>query len=171
MSSAKQKFESMVKALSGDLYRYAFSLCRNPTLSDDLVAETFMRAWRNLGSLRDDRKAKSWLITTLRREHARLYERYQPPFDDLDLDIAITGTDDVEQNIEVMVTRRAVMGLAQKYREVLMLQVVGGYTGAEIAELVGLPLATVNTRLFRARQQLRKILEPAVKVESGSRAT
>ena len=61
---AKQKFESMVEALSGDLYRYAFSLCRNPTLSDDRVQETFMRAWRNLSSLRDDRKAKSWLITT-----------------------------------------------------------------------------------------------------------
>jgi len=73
MSGAKQKFESMVKALSGDLHRYAFSRCRNPTLSDDLVQETFMPAWCNLSSLRDDRKAKSWLITTLRREHARLY--------------------------------------------------------------------------------------------------
>ena len=66
-----------------------------------------------------------------------LYDRYQPPFDDADLDIAITGSDDGERNIDVMVIRRAVFLLPAKYREVLMLQVVGGYSGAEISELAG----------------------------------
>ena len=51
-----------------------------------------------------------------------------------------------------------------------MLQVVGGYSGAEISELVDLPLATVNTRLFRARQQLRKVLEPDHAVDESTQA-
>ena len=120
-----------------------------------------MRAWRNLDSLRDESKAKSWLITTLRREHARLYERYRPPFDDVDLSAVAARGEDVESSVEIMGIRREVFSLPEKYREVLMLQVIGGYTGAEIAALVGLPLATVNTRLFRARQRLKKQLEQA----------
>ena len=51
-----------------------------------------------------------------------------------------------------------------------MLQVVGGYSGAEISELVDLPLATVNTRLFRVRQQLRKVSKPDHTVDESTQA-
>jgi RNA polymerase sigma-70 factor (ECF subfamily) len=57
------------------------------------------------------------------------------------------------------VVRRGLAKLPDKYREVLVLQVIGGYSGKEMAEMLELPRATVNTRLFRARQQLRDILE------------
>ncbi len=156
MSSTQQRFEKMVHALSGDLYRYAYMLCRNQAMAEDLVQETFMRAWRFFGSLRDDSKAKSWLMTTVRREFARQFERYRPVFvDDVDFD-RIGGGEEI--NPEVWGLRRAIADLPVKYREVLLLQVVGGYTGAEIATMVELPRATVNTRLFRARQQLRKAM-------------
>jgi RNA polymerase sigma-70 factor (ECF subfamily) len=125
-------------------------------MAQDLVQETFMRAWRFLDSLRDERKAKSWLLTILRREFARQFERYQPPFDDIELE-EIAGDDGV--NPEVWAVRRGLAKLPEKYREVLVLQVIGGYTGAEMAKMLELPRATVNTRLFRARQQLRGILE------------
>ena len=156
MQAAQQRFESMVKALSPDIYRYAFSLAHNRAVAEDLVQETFMRAWRALDSLRDESKAKSWLMTTVRREHARLFERIQPRFDDVDLD-QLVGEQGVDP--EILALRRALAQLSAKFREVLVLQVLCGYTGAEIAELVGLPRATVNTRLFRARQQLRICLE------------
>lgn len=156
MQKSQARFEKLVYAVSSDLFRYAFMLCRNKAMAEDLVQETFMRAWRFLDSLRDEQKAKSWLMTTLRREFARQFERYQPPFDDVELD-QIAGNDGI--NPEVWVVRRGLAKLPDKYREVLVLQVIGGYTGAEMAEMLELPRATVNTRLFRARQQLREILE------------
>jgi len=156
MRNSQARFEKLVNAVSSDLYRYAFMLCRNKAMAEDLVQETFMRAWRFLDSLRDEKKAKSWLMTTLRREFARQFERYRPPFADVDLD-QIAGSDGV--NPEVWALRRGLARLPDKYREVLVLQVIGGYSGAEMAEMLELPRATVNTRLFRARQRLRKLLE------------
>ncbi|MDX2313635.1 MAG: sigma-70 family RNA polymerase sigma factor, partial [Gammaproteobacteria bacterium] len=75
MQNAQLRFEKLVNAVSSDLYRYAFRLCRNKAMAEDLVQETFLRAWRFLDSLREEKKAKSWLMTTLRREFARQFER------------------------------------------------------------------------------------------------
>ena len=159
MEKPQQRFEKLVLALSPDIYRYAYFLCKNQDLAEDLVQETFIRAWRFLGSLRDERKAKSWLFTTLRREFARQFERYQPRFDDVEPD-QLPG--ERSSQWEVLVVRRAMLDLPLKYREPIVLQVVGGYSGDEIANMLGVPRATVNTRLFRARQRLRKIFEGGV---------
>ena len=158
MSSTDARFETMVNAYSADLYRYAFWLCRSQQLAEDLVQETFLRAWRFLDSLKDESKAKSWLITTLRREHARVYERYQPDFADTDLD-TMPADADAAADPEVQALRNAIGTLEESYREPLILQVMWGYTGEEIAEMLDMPRATVNTRLFRARQQLRQVLD------------
>ena len=155
VDSRRDRFERMVTALAGDVYRYAFMLSRNEAQAEDLVQETFLRAWRFFDSLRDDSKAKSWLFTTVRREHARQFERYRPGFDEVDLD---TLAGDGPPAPEVWELRRAVAALPLKYREVLVLQALGGYSGSEIAGMIGLPRATVNTRLFRARQILRRRL-------------
>lgn len=159
MEKAQQRFEKLVLALSSDMYRYAYFLCKNQDLAEDLVQETFVRAWRFLGSLRDESKAKGWLFTTLRREFARHFERYQPRFDDVEPDL-LPGDRGSQQ--EVLVVRRAMLRLPLKYREPIVLQVIGGYSGEEIANMLGVPRATVNTRLFRARQRLRKIFEGGV---------
>jgi RNA polymerase sigma-70 factor (ECF subfamily) len=159
MEKTQQRFEKLVLALSSDMYRYAYFLCKNEDLAEDLVQETFMRAWRFLGSLRDESKAKSWLFTTLRREFARQFERYQPRFDDVDPDL-LPGEHGAQMKVQAI--RRAMLGLPLKYREPLVLQVIGGYSGEEIANMLGVPRATVNTRLFRARQRLRKIFEGEV---------
>lgn len=160
MENAEKRFEVMVNALSADIYRYALWLCRNRTMAEDLVQETFMRAWRSLDSLRDEKKAKSWLMTTLRREHARQFERYQPRFEDVELDGITDGTIDGGTSTEIRTLRQAIVSLPDKYREPLVLQVIGGYSGEEIAQMLDLPRATVMTHLFRARQKLRKIMEP-----------
>lgn len=160
MQRTQARFEKLVNAVSSDLYRYAFMLCRNRAMAEDLVQETFMRAWRFLDRLRDERKVKSWLMTTLRREFARQFERYQPIFDEVELE-QIAGTQGIDP--EVLALRREIVKLPEKYREVLVLQVIGGYTGEEMAAMLELPRATVNTRLFRARQQLRGILDDTVR--------
>lgn len=156
MEKAQQRFEKLVLALSRDLYRYAYFLCRSEDMAEDLVQETFMRAWRFLDSLRDESKAKSWLFTTLRREFARQFDRYQPRFDAIEPE-RLPGQPGAQH--EVMLIRRAMLNLPEKYRDPLVLQVVGGYSGEEIAKMLDVPRATVNTRLFRARQRLRKVFE------------
>ena len=89
VSTRQQQFEALVRAHSGELYRYAYWLSGESALAQDLVQETFLRAWRSLDSLRETVAAKAWLTTILRREHARLYERKSMPTTDLaELDLS-----------------------------------------------------------------------------------
>ena len=75
MTTKQVRYEALVKALHSDLYRYGYWLTRDKQVAEDLVQETFLRAWRALDSLKDEKAAKSWLITILRRENARRFER------------------------------------------------------------------------------------------------
>lgn len=161
MNVRQSQFQALVEAYSADLYRFAYWLVRDRTLAEDLVQESFLRAWKALDSLRDPKAAKSWLITILRRERARHYERAPPPDDSLeemDLD-RIAGFEDSHGRTEHIALRRALSGLSEDYREPLLLQVLGGYTCEEIGELLELSPGAVMTRLSRARQKLRHCLE------------
>src|SRR6188474_649952 len=84
MSLKQSQFDALVRATTSDLYRFSFWLCRNDALAQDLVQETYLRAWRSLDDLRDTAAAKAWLITILRREHARIYERKRLDTEDLE---------------------------------------------------------------------------------------
>ena len=155
MSARHHRFEALVGALLPDLYRYAHWLCRNRALAEDVVQETLLRAWRSLESLRDERAAKQWLITILRRELARTYERVQPELVDIeDVQLPAERHDQGEAAVDAAVLREAMQALQPEYREPLVLQVLMGYTVEEIATVMELNPATVLTRLFRARKQL-----------------
>jgi RNA polymerase sigma-70 factor (ECF subfamily) len=157
----EQKYESLVDALYQDVYRYAFWICKNQPLAEDLVQETFLRAWRSLDSLQNEKAAKAWLFTILRRENARLYERYQPDLVDVDEQpLAETKIDEPEAVMEREMLHNAINKLESEYREPLLLQVVGGFSGKEIAEILDLNSNTVMTRLFRARNQLKGYFSP-----------
>lgn len=157
MSNKQTRFEALVQALSADLYRYAVWLCRDRNRAEELVQETYLRAWHALDSLRDERAAKSWLITILRREHARGFERYAPVIDgELEPDDLADGAGMTPS--DTLAVRRALATLPAEYREPLLLQTLGGYRCEEIAALLGLSAGAVMTRLFRARQKLRAAL-------------
>lgn len=158
MWQKEAQFTTLVNALSADLYRYAFWLCRNREQAEDLVQETFARAWRAIEDLRDDRAARAWLLVTLRREHARYYERERPPTSDIDPDTMPASRKDFDGSTEAWALRRELARLSIEYSEPLVLQVIGGYSGDEIADMLKLTPAAVTTRLFRARQQLRRAL-------------
>lgn len=64
----QRKYEALVRAYHRDLYRYAYWLCKDCSIAEDLVQETCLRAWKSLDSLLDEKAAKAWLITILRRE-------------------------------------------------------------------------------------------------------
>lgn len=157
---AKQaKFTALVNAVATDLYRYAFWLCRDKSLAEDLVQETFTRAWRSFDSLRDHKAAKQWLITTLRREHARLFVRQQPEFVEIDLDGLETAHAGFDTRIEAQVLRKALSKLPNEYLDPLLHQVLWGYSCDEIANLLDLTQGAVMTRLSRAKRKLRDKLE------------
>ncbi len=155
-TTRQQRYESLVAALYQDVFRYAFWICRNKHLAEDLVQETFLRAWRSLESLQDDKAVKAWLFTILRRENARLYERYRPELVDIEgQTIAEGGENEPDNKMETALLHRAINRLESDYREPLLLQVVGGFSGKEIAEILKLNNNTVMTRLFRARRKLK----------------
>lgn len=149
----------MVNALSTDLYRYAYWLCRDKHTAEDLVQETFTRAWRAIDTLRNQESAKYWLITTLRREYARTFERQRPEIVEVDMDNLESSHIDVDTRIEAQVLRLSLNELSREYLEPLLLQVIWGYSCDEIAKLLNLSKSAVMTRLFRAKQMLRQRLE------------
>ncbi len=157
MDPRRRRFEQLCQPLRADVYRFAFWLARDPAVAEDVVQETLLRAWRSIESLTDDGKARPWLLTIARREHARLYERKR--LETVDLaeleaadDPALGRTDDGDGLSDV---RAAIMALPDDYREPLVLQVLMGYSTDEIATHLGLSNGAVLTRLCRARQKLR----------------
>ena len=153
-------FEKLVYEYIDDLQRYALWLCKNPALANDLVQETFLRAWKAFGKLREQKAAKSWLITILRREYARTFERKVPDFANLDdLELADQLEPDPDDRAEVRLMREAMLNLDRKYREPIVLQVIGGFSCDEIAEILGITRSAVMTQLFRARQKIRDSLQ------------
>ena len=153
-------FASLCDALRPDLFRFAFWLARDRGVAEDVVQEALLRAWRSRESLADAAAAKPWLLTIIRREHARLFERKRHetvPLDELVADGSPElAADDTDQ--ETLDLRRAIFALEADHREPLVMQVLMGLSTQEIADQLGLTQAAVLSRLFRARQKLRAAL-------------
>lgn len=161
-AARRQRYEELVKAYYNDIYRYAYWLCKRRQMAEDLTQETFMRAWRAFDSLQSDAAAKAWLFTILRRENARQYEKFQPELDDIENHEAALPDSHLlepDQQMELRLLHKAMAALEPEYREPLVLQVIGGFSGEEIAGMLDLNNNTVMTRLFRARNKLRAVLD------------
>lgn len=140
-----------------DMYRYAAWLCRDKAIAEDVVQEALLRAWKSLDALRDEAAAKQWLLTIVRREIARHYERRRLETVDIDNLTASQSAMLAEApNEELSDLRESIYELDSDYREPLVLQVIMGYSTNEIAELLGLKQGAVLTRLHRARLQLKE---------------
>ena len=161
-----QLFESM----RPDLLRFAHWLARDRALAEDIVQESLLRAWRSREALKDPGAARAWLLTIVRREHARLYERKRLELVSLDEVVEThAGPKLAEPDGELFALRHAIMRLPIEYREPLVLQVLGGFSTEEIARELALSSTAVLTRLFRARNKLRVIcgMAAAPDVASG----
>jgi len=153
------RFERLVTTHLNDLYRYAYWLVGDHAVADDLVQETMLRAWRFLDKQTKPASSKSWLITILRRENARRFERYQPEFSDIPMEAIDAKQNHYDTSTEAFVLRRAIADLEPEYREPLLMQVIQGLSQKEIAIQLGISVAGAGTRLYRARQKLRNVLE------------
>jgi len=151
----RQRFDRLVAVYYPDMYRFAAWLCRDKAIAEDVVQEALLRAWKSLDALRDEGAAKHWLLTIVRRENARYFERRRLETVDID---NLSGTQEAllaeSPNEELAHLREAIFGLEDDYREPLVLQVLMGYSTNEIAEMMGLKQGAVLTRLHRARHKL-----------------
>ena len=142
-----------------DMYRYAAWLCRDRAVAEDVVQEALLRAWKSLDALRDHEAARPWLLTIVRRENARHFERRRLDTVDIDNLTASQAALLAEAPDEQLgALREAIFELHDDYREPLVLQVLMGYTTSEIGEVMGLKQGAVLTRLHRARQKLKDIV-------------
>ena len=151
----RRRFDSLVAVFYPDMFRYAAWLCRDKAIAEDVVQEALLRAWKSLDALRDDGAAKHWLLTIVRRENARYFERRRLETVDIDnLSASQAALLAEAPNEELEELREAIYELEDGYREPLVLQVLMGYSTNEIAEMMGLKQGAVLTRLHRARQKL-----------------
>ena len=148
-------FEVLVKAYSAELFRYGYWLSRDRFIAEELVQETFARAWSGWSSLRDSRAARSWLYTILRNEHARLFSRKRLDIAD-DQDVDSVEDERLASLSAELELRDALRALPETYREPLLLQVIGGFSCEEIATMMNHIPGAVMTRLSRARMVLRR---------------
>ena len=147
-------------AHGGELYGYARRSLGDPAAAEDVVQETFVRAWKardrfdtNLGTLR------TWLFTIARRvviDHAR--SRAVRQSDPLPAELAVAD-DEMERAMTAWQVEEAVRRLRPEHRQVLVETYYQGRSGREVAEALGIPEGTVRSRLFYALQSLRLVLE------------
>jgi len=157
-TSREKQFNELVSVYMDDLYRYGYWLTGDRSVADDLVQETMVRAWKSLHKLHNPKAVKGWLITILRRENARRFERFQPQQSGIPTEELAAKKTEYDTSTEAFVLRQALNRLPQEYREPLLLQVIHGYSQKEIAAQLGITSAGAGTRLFRARQKLRELL-------------
>jgi RNA polymerase sigma-70 factor (ECF subfamily) len=152
----KQRFDRLVGVWHRDMYRYAAWLCRDPAIAEDVVQEALLRAWKSLDGLRDDAAAKQWVLTIVRRENARYFERKRletVDIDNLTASQAAMLAESSDPDLDDV--RQAIYRLEDDYREPLVLQVLMGHSTKEIAELMDIKPGAVLTRLHRARNKLK----------------
>lgn len=176
-------FERRLAPLLDRLYGTALRLTRHPDDAEDIVAEAVARAWRNLDELRDSERFEAWLFHILtnvfisewrrRRSHPQHTTEAEAPIPD-----ELDGTDFTlfqqlhqpfllwwgsleEQFFNSLLEQdlqRALDGLPEPFRVVVVMVELRGHHYAEVAQLLDIPLGTVRSRLSRARGLLQKTL-------------
>lgn len=154
-------FEQLVSDHYQALYRFAFSLAQSEADAADLTQQTFLR-WATRGfQLRERAKVKTWLFTTLYREFLSSRRRGQR-FPHLELADAESELPYVEPRVvEEMDSGSALDALSrldETFRAPLTLFYLQQHSYQEIADILGVPIGTVMSRLSRGKAQLRKLL-------------
>ncbi len=142
------------------LYRVAYSWCHSPTLADDLVQETMLKAFKNVESLKNQATLDTWLYRILSNnwhDYLRVQGRNTELFDMSD-DDSMEHSELYQQSQIVARVRSTVAQLPMPLREVVSLADFAGFSYVDIADILEIPIGTVMSRLYRARQILKEQL-------------
>jgi RNA polymerase sigma-70 factor, ECF subfamily len=169
----RSEFEALAMPLLDRLYSLALHLVRDPARADDMVQETYLRAWQNFDRFQMGTHFKAWIfqiLTYLFLNERRSAQRREASVDFTEHDVIEappepdTGSADWQQvkNWEELypflvddAMKRALDRLGAEQRTVFLLITLGELSYQECAEMLKLPIGTVMSRLFRARKQLQ----------------
>jgi RNA polymerase sigma-70 factor (ECF subfamily) len=154
-------FESLVARYYGPLYQFAFSLTRAEADACDLTQQTFY-IWATKGhQLRDGSKVKTWLFTTLHREFLNMRRKVVrfPHFEltEMDQDLPAISPDLVNTLDSARVVE-LLDQVSEPYKAALALFYMEDYSYKEIADILDIPLGTVQSRISRGMAQLQQLI-------------
>lgn len=160
-------FRQLYKAFSRRVYAYVLNMLNDHTRTEEVVADTLYEVWRHPQHFRGDSQFSTWLIGIARRKALMVYRARRPDevHGDLDDIAEITPSDTLDGFAELAGKQRRegvqlCMGkLSDEHRECLHLVFYEGMGVAEVAEVQNCPEGTVKTRLFHARQKIKKCLQ------------
>jgi RNA polymerase sigma-70 factor (ECF subfamily) len=158
------------------LYSAAMRMTRNPADAEDLVQETYLKAYRAFGSFQEGTNLKAWLYRILTNTFINSYraKKRRPEQTELDdvedlylyrrlggLEAAAAGRSAEEEVLDHFTegdVKAAIEALPEQFRIAVLLADVEGFSYKEIAEIVDVPIGTVMSRLHRGRKALQKAL-------------
>ena len=168
---ADLRFEREALPWMDDVYRFALSLTRNAADADDLVQETYLRAYRSWHTFEPGSDARRWLFTICRNAFLRSLEkhRHEKVVDDGDAEalaaahMRSTSADDGQGTLLARIDLApalsgALADLQEPYRSAVVLVDVEDQSYESAAEVLGVPIGTVRSRLFRGRRLLQQAL-------------
>jgi RNA polymerase sigma factor (sigma-70 family) len=159
------RFDAMVMPHLNDAYRLARWLTGNSADAEDVVQDAFLRAFRGIGNLSEG-NVRAWVLTIVRHAAYQWLRKNRPAtliyVDDLErVTPAQSGEQDVETPEDALIAKTdatrleaAIAALPALRRETLVLRDIQGLAYREIAEMTGVPIGTVMSRLARARGQI-----------------
>jgi RNA polymerase sigma-70 factor, ECF subfamily len=159
------------------VYRYAYRLCGSAADAEDLTQQVYLTAQQKIDQLHDDQKARNWLFSILRNRFLADRRRRMPlPASGLGVDLTFLpdATEAVEdagdERIDAERLQRAIDGLPDDFKLVLVMYYFEHCSYREIAARMAIPIGTVMSRLSRAKSHLRRQLTPAgVHADQGVR--
>ena len=170
----RERFERDVLPLLPSLYGAALRLTRNPADAEDLVQDTYLRAYRGFAGFQEGTNLKAWLYRILTNGFINTYRKKQrePQIvegpDDVDewylydrlggRSVEESAEDEVLDRIPDAEVKAALESLPENFRIPVLLADVEGFSYKEIAEIMGTPIGTVMSRLHRGRKALEKAL-------------
>ena len=172
MESHDQSFERETLQWFDDVYRFAYSLTRNSADADDLLQETYLRAYRSWRTFIPGSNALRWLLTICRHNHIRevLRARRYEDFEDGDVASTLNVHEQTVQRDQVAMVYEAIHRLPEPFRSTIVLVDVEDQTYASTAGICGVPRGTVRSRLFRARRLIRGMMAHAMRPSTQERA-
>jgi RNA polymerase sigma-70 factor (ECF subfamily) len=159
-SAEPDSFREGMIAEMPNLRAFAISLSGNVDKADDLVQETLLKAWSNAESFEAGTNLRAWLFTILRNTYFSLYRRRGREVQDSDGLYAnrIATAAPQESAVEMQEFRVALTKLSEEHREALLLVGASGFSYEEAAEVCGVAVGTVKSRVNRARARLAELL-------------
>lgn len=159
-------FERVYRLYANRVYHYVLTLVGDPTVAEDIVGETMIAVWRGAATFAGGSRPSTWIFGIARHKALDTLRRSGRRQREVGLDNAVdvpvqeeTAFDSVHRKQMEAVTKRALAILSPEHQEVLRLVFYEELPYEEIARLLSIPHNTVKTRVFYAKQQLKRQLE------------